>query len=289
MLIANPIYDVVFKYMMEDSKVAKLLISSIIKQDIEVLEFSPKEFTANVDKDQTGENKEKWSPSFTVYRLDFTARIKTGDGEKVVVIEIQKAKFATDILRFRSYLGEQYGNKKNVYLVEKDGRVEKRACEIISIYFLGHKLDNISGIPVIKSEKKYIDVSNGQEINQKEYFIDSLNHESYTILIPELKEKRRNELEKLLSVFDQSNREQNDHILNVNEQDYPEKYQDQIRRLQKAAAVPEIRKNMDVEDEIIESFADLEREIVALKVANQKALEEKDKIIQELMKKLGDK
>ena len=30
MLIANPIYDVVFKYLMEDSKIAKLVISSII-------------------------------------------------------------------------------------------------------------------------------------------------------------------------------------------------------------------------------------------------------------------
>ncbi len=30
MQIANPIYDVVFKYLMEDAKIAKLLISSII-------------------------------------------------------------------------------------------------------------------------------------------------------------------------------------------------------------------------------------------------------------------
>jgi hypothetical protein len=30
MQIANPIYDVVFNYLMEDAKIAKLLISSII-------------------------------------------------------------------------------------------------------------------------------------------------------------------------------------------------------------------------------------------------------------------
>ena len=34
MEIANPIYDVVFKYMMEDNTVAKLLISSIIEEDV---------------------------------------------------------------------------------------------------------------------------------------------------------------------------------------------------------------------------------------------------------------
>ena len=38
MYIANPIYDVVFKYMMEDGKVAKLSIPSIIGQEVELLE-----------------------------------------------------------------------------------------------------------------------------------------------------------------------------------------------------------------------------------------------------------
>ena len=41
MQIANPIYDVVFKYLMEDAKVAKLLISSIIGEEIEELDFRP--------------------------------------------------------------------------------------------------------------------------------------------------------------------------------------------------------------------------------------------------------
>ncbi len=46
--------------------------------------------------------------SLTVYRLDFSAKIKTTEGTKTVLIEIQKAKLATDIIRFRKYLGEQY-------------------------------------------------------------------------------------------------------------------------------------------------------------------------------------
>jgi hypothetical protein len=78
-----------------------------------------------------------------------------------------------------------------------NGRKTVKACEIISIYFLGHKLSNIKGIPVIKSPKTYIDVSNGNEIIEKEYFLDSLNHESYTVVIPELNERRQNELERI--------------------------------------------------------------------------------------------
>jgi hypothetical protein len=36
MIIANPIYDVVFKYLMEDTEIAKGLLSTILKTDIVV-------------------------------------------------------------------------------------------------------------------------------------------------------------------------------------------------------------------------------------------------------------
>jgi hypothetical protein len=286
---------VVFKYLMEDSKIAKLLISSIIQQDIEILEFRPQEFIAEIEKNKAvkkkkSKKKQEGLTFFTVYRLDFSAKIKTPQGEKIVLIEIQKAKFATDIMRFRNYLGSQYSNKENVYITENDGKRIKKACEIISIYFLGHQLDNIQGVPVIKSEKKYIDVSSGKQIKQKEYFIDSLNHESYTIPIPELKEKRRNELEKLLSIFDQSNRTENHHILNVKEEDFPEAFRDLIRRFPKAANESEIRKKMDVEDEVIEELAEIERQKEAEKqyelALKDLIIEQKDKTIEDLKREL---
>ena len=34
MLIANPIYDVVFKYLLEDKKVAKLFLGAILEKEI---------------------------------------------------------------------------------------------------------------------------------------------------------------------------------------------------------------------------------------------------------------
>jgi hypothetical protein len=93
MKIANPIYDVVFKYLMDDNKIAKLVISKIIGEEIE----------------RPATDNEKTKASFTVYRLDFAAKIKLSDGGfKQVLIEIQKAKFPTDIMRFRKYLGQQY-------------------------------------------------------------------------------------------------------------------------------------------------------------------------------------
>jgi len=281
MQIANPIYDVVFKYLMEDSKLAKLLISSIIQQDIEIIDFKPREFSTEIEKGRISKNKPNQSKNdlffFTVYRLDFSAKIKTADGEKIVIIEIQKAKLATDILCFRGYLGEQYGNKENVFWATEKDKKRKWACEIISIYFLGNSLENIKGVPVIKSPKTYIDVNTGEEIKQKEYFLDSLNHESYTIPIPELKQKRRNELEQLLGIFDQSNRSSDDHIMNVKEEDFPVKFREIIRKLQKAADEPEIRKKMDAEDEIIEELAERDRELI-----------EKDAVIDTNLKLLAE-
>ena len=83
--IANPVYDVVFKYMMEDNEVAKLLVSEIIGEDVISLKPNPQEFT--VEKVAVG------SSSITVYRLDFSAQIKTPDGTKLVLIEMQKSSF----------------------------------------------------------------------------------------------------------------------------------------------------------------------------------------------------
>jgi hypothetical protein len=63
MRIANPIYDVVFKYLMSDNRIAKLLVSSIIGQEVISLELRPTEFSTTV----SGIYQERW----TVYRLDF--------------------------------------------------------------------------------------------------------------------------------------------------------------------------------------------------------------------------
>ena len=248
--IANPIYDVVFKFLMEDSEIAKLILSTIIDEEIETLEFSPQENTIIV------ENR-----SLTVYRLDFSAKIRLSDKSyKQVIIEIQKAKYSTDIMRFRRYLGDQYKKTKNVYYSKEKGKKKdiKRAIPILTVYFLGHKLDNFN-IPVIKVKRQYTDGITGEILNGKEPFIESLTHNSYVIVIPELSSDNQTELEKMLAIFDQSLIIEDDHILLINELDYPEKFKPIIRRLNMATASNEIRQQMEAEDEIIEELQGLER------------------------------
>ena len=272
--IANPIYDVVFKYLMDDNKVAKLLLSAIIGEDIVALEYRPTEMKSDMAV-----------KTVTVYHIDFSAKIRAIDGsEKLVIIEIQKAKLATDIMRFRKYLGAQYSNPDNVQTCNETSAVYKKAIPIISIYFLGHKLDHIK-VPVIKVQRDYIDLSTGSTIYEKEYFIESLTHDSFIIQIPFLKNNRKTDLLKVLSIFDQSNREEDFHILNVNEIEFPEKYRDIIRRLQQANCNSEIRQQMSVEDIYIEDYRQTERHIEMMK----KSLEDKDKLIEDKDKLIKDK
>ena len=88
MIIANPIYDTVFKFLMEDLTIAKTLISVIIGEEIIELEVKPQEQT-------TFSNKYL----LTVFRLDFKAIIKTTNGVKrKVLIELQKSNNSFDIM-----------------------------------------------------------------------------------------------------------------------------------------------------------------------------------------------
>lgn len=279
MLIANPIYDVVFKYLFEDNAVAMKFLSLILKRDIIKLDFRPTELKTKVEHN---------SNFFTIYRIDFSAKIKNKDGtEELVIIEVQKAKFHTDIMRFRRYLGSQYMDENNQYdtiiKTAKKEKIKKKALPIISIYFLGHKLDH-TDIPVIKVARTYHDIStkNRDIIDVKEEFIESLTHDSYIIQIPYLKEKRQTDLLKVLSVFDQENIGSNRHILNIKEEELPKEYRNIIRRLQKASAEKEINDIMTAEDDILSELQDKDRELQDKDeelMNNKKELAKKDNVI----------
>jgi len=283
--IANPIYDVVFKYLMEDSKIAKLVISSIIGEEIEEIDFLPQEFISAIEQEKPNKKpkaRRNRKDSLTVFRLDFSAKIKTAQGYKNVIIELQKAKFPTDIMRFRKYLGEQFANKDNFQKIKTGIRVRKTGIPILSIYFLGHKLDHTKS-SAIGITRQYRDLITGEIIEIKEAFIESLTLDSYVIQIPYLTGKRRNDLEILLSVFDQSNPvDKEHHILSVDEKNFPEKYRAVIRKLQKAVQDAEIKKKMELEDGIIDELEDMEREIEGLEQKLDIVEQENEQVKQKL-------
>jgi hypothetical protein len=187
MIIANPIYDVVFKRLMENEKVAKFFIGTLLEQTIETIEVKPQEFTYT-DK----------LAGLAVFRLDFIATIKTDTGEyKKVLIEIQKAKNPIDLMRFRNYLAEQY---------KKEDKVshENVALPITTIYILGFKLPEID-TSCIKVERNYKDLISKTTLLTKSEFVEKLTHDSYVIQVERITDRYQTHLDKLLSVFEQRN------------------------------------------------------------------------------------
>ena len=101
--VANPIYDSVFKYLMEDERIARTLLSALLKKKVVKVEQRPHEYV-NVSRN-----------NISMFRIDFGATIREEDGhEHVVLIELQKTWLETETLRFRQYLGTQYSRKENI-------------------------------------------------------------------------------------------------------------------------------------------------------------------------------
>ncbi|MEM6701022.1 MAG: hypothetical protein AAF599_21650 [Bacteroidota bacterium] len=178
---------------MEDNKVAKLFLSAIIGEQIEELVFSPTAHSTKIGEEV----------SITVIRMDFSARIQQANGEqKFIIIELQKAKYYYKTMRFRRYLGKQYSNPENVRK-QTATNAKEEALPIYPIYVLGEAFSEVKR-PVIKVQREYIDAATNKVIEERHPFIEALTHDAIVVQIPHLKGSRRTVLEKLLSIFDQS-------------------------------------------------------------------------------------
>ncbi|MDR2814064.1 MAG: hypothetical protein LBB79_05355 [Prevotellaceae bacterium] len=279
MNIANPIYDTVFKFMMEDERVAKSFISAIIGEKVLDLGFSAQERTVYVPKEKVealeGEQKEEF---LTVCRFDFSAKIELPDNRfKTVMIELQKAKFSSDIMRFRRYVGAHYQNESNVYKADggSDGdNNEVKPRQIYCIFLLGYDF-GMPGHPVVQVDSTVRDRTTSEVLSGTNEFIEGLHHRSWIVQLDQLKRRRRDDLEMLLSIFDQENRTQDHHIMNVDESTFPEAYRAIIRRLRMASESKNVRIEMEMEDDYWKGLQERERLIARQK----KALIDKDKII----------
>ena len=187
MIIANPIYDVVFKRLMEDNRIAKFFISTLLEQNIESVEVKPQEFTYTNEL-----------TALAVFRLDFVATVRTETGDLIkILIEIQKAKNLYDLMRFRNYLAEQY--KKEDIIGNK-----KVILPITTIYILGFKLPEIE-TSCLKIGRNYQDLVNKTIIDAKSDFIEKLTHDCYVVQVERITGRYQTRLDKLLSVFEQTN------------------------------------------------------------------------------------
>ena len=296
MRIANPMYDAVFKHLLEDPASAKLIVGAILGEELESLEMAPQEAAVQVGSPQPATPE---GTGFTVLRVDFAATVRTAAGEHLrVLVEVQKARYSNDVMRFRRYLGMHYADQRNTVTYAEGGRERERPRRLTTIYFLGESLPRTAAT-VLKVAREYVDAVTGDRLAQREEFVEALTHDCYVVQVSRLPARRRNDLEKLLSVFDQDLRTADSrHALELDAAAMPERYAPVLRRLQLATASPELRHSMLTEDEIVDAWERVHRENLEQQEAlaeHQETIAARDRTIEAqraeieaLRRRLGD-
>ena len=276
MVIANPIYDVVFKRMMENERVAKFFIGTLLDQTIESVEVKPQEFTFTDEL-----------VGLAIFRLDFIATIKTESGAyKKVLIEIQKAKNQLDLMRFRNYLAEQY---KREDMINNNSHV----LPITTIYIICFKLPEILS-SCLKVERNYVDLINKVVIEAKSEFIEKLTHDCYVVQVDRITGRYQTRLDKLLSVFEQTNFVDDKKIIKeFNHQADIEELKIMTDILHHSGTNPVEKKKIETEQEawrtVRAMFENERNQLLIALSAKERALSEMDQALSEKEQAVQDK
>ena len=249
--VANPIYDSVFKFLMEDERIAKTVLAALLKKEVVSVEMRRHEHP-NITRD-----------NISMFRIDFAARVREEDGSvRLILIELQKTWLDTETLRFRRYLAAQYNAEENMI---KEGEGKGYAVPMVAVYLLGHRVGDIDKAVVYVNHKALDYDGKEVENGMDDPFINSLTHDSILVQIPLLHGKINNRLDKVLSVFDQTNVEgDTQQVLKIDE----DKYADDndmmyvLHKLTAAAANSEMRQDMNVEDEFYKAIEDRDTAIM---------------------------
>ena len=271
--VANPLYDAVFKYLMEDDRIAKTILAALLKKKVIDVKIRRNEY-ANLTRRE----------SISMFRIDFAATVLDEDNKPhLMLIELQKTWLPTETLRFRRYLALQYNNEENMLKEEH----EKYAIPMVAIYLLGHCIGKIEEPVIYVNHHAYNYDGKKVEEGIPDPFVESLQHDSIIVQIPLLHGRVNNRLEKVLCLFDQTNVADNKKVIKVDDKQFEGDNDMEyiVRRLQSAAADPDMRYQMNAEDEF---FKELEaRDSLIMEKDGQ--LKEKDGQLKEKDGQLKEK
>ena len=271
--VANPLYDAVFKYLMEDDRIAKTILTALLKKKVIDVKIRRNEY-ANLTRRE----------SISMFRIDFAATVLDEDNQPhLMLIELQKTWLPTETLRFRRYLALQYNNEENMLKEEH----EKYAIPMVAIYLLGHCVGKIEEPVIYVNHHAYNYDGKKVEEGIPDPFVESLQHDSIIVQIPLLHGRVNNRLEKVLCLFDQTNVADNKKVIKVDDKQFEGDNDMEyiVRRLQSAAADPDMRYQMNAEDEF---FKELEaRDSLIMEKDGQ--LKEKDGQLKEKDGQLKEK
>lgn len=319
-IIPNPIYDVVFKYLMEDNESAKIVLSTLLNEKIKKLTFEPISHTEKIKDPKTDK-------LIKLFHLDFTAVIEKPNGkEELIMIEIQKANKASDIFRFKRYLSSNFQRKQETEIINpRTQAVEKihRPIKLIPIFILNFRIENEFNDLMLKTNKNSLGIFKNKSLKNDNEFIDNLSFDIWIVQLPNLKniakadyenDEYKTKLYSLLKLFDQEAQNKNNkHRLLIINKLFPKFLERVINRLKSADADnPDLEEQMNAEDEYLAELVKRDNEISYFKQElekrtgelerttgeleqereirkeKEKALYEKDKMILDLAKTLKD-
>jgi hypothetical protein len=294
-VIPNPIYDVVFRYLMADYDSALIVLSTLTNEKIIKLHLEPlthPEKKGPKIKDPGSEQE------ISLFHLDFTATVELKDGsQEMIMIELQKAAEQNDIFRFKRYIGKNFQHKRKEELKDSRGQlisIIDQPIRLVPIFILNFRIENEINDLLIKVNRTKFGVFKNETLTQHNDFIDHLSYDMLVVQLPNLHNIRLEEYEKdeykrklyaLLKLFDQKEVfKDNEHRLRVMRKLLPGFLERVINRLQAADRDnPDLEEAMLAEDEILKLLLRKENQIAYYKEELGQTKEElgqtKEKII----------
>ncbi|MCX8481323.1 MAG: hypothetical protein ORN58_05320, partial [Sediminibacterium sp.] len=242
-IISNPIYDEVFRYLMDDLESAKIIISTLINQTILNLKPLSNDLVHLNNQKSTKDNNN----SIELMRLDYSAEILNNDNTKeLVTIELQKAKLRTDEIRFRKYIAENLKKTEEIITDVLDPntklpRVIEKTYRFIPIFILNFEIEKEICDLIIQTDRNIHGVFTGKQLQGQNEFLNNLMYNLIVVQIPyinKIKEcdlqndKHKLALYKLFQLFNQANpADIENHSLYINEDEIPVEYARIVHRL----------------------------------------------------------
>lgn len=299
-IIPNPIYDVVFKYLMEDLESATIVISTLIGEKIKKLELTP---LSHAEKKlplrEIPIEDPRTSEEIRLFHLDFTAVIELPEGkEELIMIELQKASEPDDIFRFKRYLSKNFQQKhfQEVTDVETQAiKTVERPIRLLPIFILNFRIEKEVNDLLIRTNRVTQGVFKNKTLVNNVDFIEHLSYDMLVVQLPNLEyieavdyqdDEYKQKLFALLKLFDQKSKvKSNEHRLRLIRRFFPGFLERVIRRLEAADSQnPHLEELMYAEDEYLKALIERDNKIAFFKGEWGKAKVELEKTSEQLEK-----
>ena len=225
--IANPLYDAVFKRIMEEERIAKTFLSAILQREVVSIKIC-----------QDGFRNIK-SNSISIFKMGFVASIKNNENSNELTnIRLYKTWVDTDVLEPRQHLAwQRYIEEKN-----SDGMGDE-SLPTISVFLLAHRIGDFETPVACPAPDNII------------------------VQLPIISKTQNSSQKKVLSIFDQARTCREDkHLLKVDYTPYDgdTDMEYMIKMLLSMASDPDMQYQMNLEDEFISLLEKKDTEILRL-------------------------